>query len=284
MRNAVVVFSKVPKAGDTKTRLTTKRGGIFTLEQAREFYEACLLDVIDACIASQCADVYICLNSGGNIDYFKQLINQLDKPGSIKRVFTDEGGTFDQAMQYAFDYVLKNGDEERLADNVLIVGGDVIGLQPRTVKDSMHKLNTLSASKGGLTLVRSTFGQGKNIGAAIVASADQEGGFNIIGYTCTTPFSIAGIFYNQDYLTAMDVLINKASEHKIPFGIVEMAPDIDTPADLSGLFPWLRALLISSRYDSNSLPPRRTMAFLQAINFCGSFTLTPKWQEDCGLD
>ncbi|HWP97899.1 MAG TPA: DUF2064 domain-containing protein [Syntrophomonadaceae bacterium] len=270
MRNAVVVFTKVPRAGDTKTRLTTERGGIFTREQARDFYEACLLDVIDSCIVSQCADVYICLNAGGNGDYFKQLMSKLPKPRFIKKIFTDKGGTFDQAMQYAFDYILRRGHKDRLADNVLLIGGDVIGLQPRVIKDSMSKLHALAGSSGGLSLASSTFGKGEHIGAAIVASADQEGGFNIIGHTCTTPFSIAGIFYNQDYLTAMDVLVNKACERKIPFGMVEMAPDIDIPADLTGLIPGLRAMQISARYDDNVFPPLRTLFFLEKNGLCNS--------------
>jgi len=78
MRNAVVIFTKVPKAGETKTRLTIDRGGIFTPEEAKQFYEASLLDVVDQCIASACCDVYICYNHSGDRCY----LEQINFPGS----------------------------------------------------------------------------------------------------------------------------------------------------------------------------------------------------------
>lgn len=44
MKKAILVFTKVPKVGDCKTRLTEARGGILTPEEAATLYETCLLD------------------------------------------------------------------------------------------------------------------------------------------------------------------------------------------------------------------------------------------------
>jgi hypothetical protein len=113
MRHAIIIFTKVPKAGATKTRLTADRGGIFTPEEAKEFYEASLLDVIDHSTASGCCDVYICYNQDGDGGYLKALVEATFGPNAVKEIFQDNGGTFDCAMQYAADYIMKNGARVR---------------------------------------------------------------------------------------------------------------------------------------------------------------------------
>ena len=66
MKKAIVVFTKVPRVGEVKTRLTEARGGILTPEEAYSFYESSLLDVIDACLAVQQVDVWVCYNRDGD--------------------------------------------------------------------------------------------------------------------------------------------------------------------------------------------------------------------------
>lgn len=264
MRNAIVVFTKVPKAGETKTRLTTDRGGIFTPEEAKEFYEACLLDVIDSCVASGCCEVYICHNQAGDGNYLKLLLETISEPQSIKEIFLDEGGSFDQAMQYAADYILQNGMPQRLADSVLIVGGDMPCLQPVTIQEAVKKLETLASSTKALNCAKRYEGC-MNVGAAIIESADQAGGFNIIGYTCTTPFNFDGVFYNQEGITVLDMVLRKALESNIPLSLVEMVPDIDIPEDLGGLIPVMNTLQLAQQYDATVVSPKRTIKFLQEM-------------------
>lgn len=265
MQHAAVVFTKVPEAGQVKTRLVIDRGGIFTAEEAKVFYEASLLDVIDHCIASNCCDVYICYNQGGDADYLKQLVSTLSAPQAVKRIFSDEGGPFDRAMQYAADYILKDGEADRLADAVFIVGGDMPCLQPANIQQAVQKLEILAATEKALECARLCKARSPDIGAAIIESADQAGGFNIIGYTCATPFRFESVFYNQEGMTALDAVARKALEGNIPINLIEMVPDIDLPEDLGGLIPVMNTLQLAKRYDDTVVLPMRTIQILQAM-------------------
>lgn len=262
MQNAIVIFTKVPKVGVSKTRLTTARGGLFTPEEAKDFYEACLLDVIDHCVSADSGDVYICQNSLGDNDYLKQILTTISNPQAIKEIFSDVEGSFDQCMQYAADYILKKGEAGRLADSVLLVGGDLPCLQSSNIKEAVSKMKKLASTNQGLAVAMHSEGIESSVGAAMVASTCQEGGFSMIGYTCTTPFDFEGVFYNKEGITALDVLVQKTSSHNIPFGLVEAVPDVDIPVDLASQIPVLKALQLARKYDATIDLPTRTMKFL----------------------
>jgi len=269
MRKAIIVFTKVPKTGDIKTRLTTEKGGILTPEEAKDFYEAFLLDVIDACVAADSGDVWLCYNQNGDKQYFYKLIQGITKPEAIKGTFADQGGSFDTCIQYAAEYVLKNGQEDRLADAVLFVGGDLPGLQPNHISDAFEKMEKLASSPAGHKIAKKVKSSA-DIGAAIVEGSCQEGGFSIVGFTCTTPFDFHGVFYNQEGSTALDKLVQKASEKLIPFGVIPNVPDIDIPVDLASIIPELGALKLASKYDEKIIPAKRTIAILEEMEIVTS--------------
>jgi len=270
MKNAIVIFTKVPKTGDNKTRLTVERGGILTLEEAKEFYEASLLDVIDSCITADCCDIYICQNLAGDKNYLNQLIESTFGHGAIKEIFKDEGHSFDQGMQYAVDYIFKDGSDQRLADSVFILGGDTPTLQASTIQEAIKKLELIASSPEAFTCAKQTQIDNPIIGAGIIESVDQEGGFNLIGYTYSTPFSFNGAFYNPDGITALDMIAYKAAEKNIPINLVEMIPDIDLPADLASLLPVLSTLKLVRQYDSNIVLPKRTIRYLEELGLQAS--------------
>ncbi|MHB8123615.1 MAG: TIGR04282 family arsenosugar biosynthesis glycosyltransferase [Desulfuromonadaceae bacterium] len=261
MRNAIVVFTKVPKAGDSKTRLTTDRGGILTTEEAKEFYVASLLDVVDCCVSSHSCDVYLCYNKGGDRSYLNTILEVVDDPHAIKDVFPDNGGTFDKGMQYAVDHILKNGAPSRLADSVLILGGDIPSLQQETIRKAVRTLEKLACSDKGALAENGE----SSVGAAMVVSADQECGFNILGYTCTTPFNFDGVFYNLDGVTALDMVTYKAMEQCIPFAMLEIVPDVDVPVDLAGFISVVKVMQLAEKYDSSVLLPKRTIKVLEEL-------------------
>ncbi|HZK43300.1 MAG TPA: DUF2064 domain-containing protein [Syntrophomonadaceae bacterium] len=262
MRRAVIVFTKVPKAGDIKTRLTTERGGILTPEEAKELYEAFLLDVLEACIAADSGDVWICYNQSGDRNYFNEFLDRLSEPNAIKGIFPDQGGVFDDCIQYAADYILKNGSEDRLADALLLIGGDLPGLQPLYIQNAFAKMEQLARSPQGLTAAKK-MAPGTDFGAALVEGSCQEGGFSIVGFTCNTPFDFQGIFYNQDGGTALDMLVNKADERQIPFGFIQNVPDVDIPVDLASIIPELGAIRLAARFDPTIKPAKWTSALLE---------------------
>jgi glycosyltransferase A (GT-A) superfamily protein (DUF2064 family) len=277
MRNAIVVFTKVPKAGDTKTRLTTKRGGILTPEEAMAVYEGCLLDVINVCIASKSGDVRICYNHDGDRGYLEKLLDRTSDRSQIREVYVDKGGTFDECMQYAADYILKNGDSNRLADSMIIVGGDLPSMQPIILQDAVRKLEKLANSDSGLAVANKPEKATQRLGAAIVEGACQEGGFSLIGYTCTTPFNFDRIFYNMDGITALDMLVAQAEARNIPFAVVEMAPDVDIPVDMASMIPVVKALQLAARYDDSVMVPVNTIKILEELGLESSATPPPRY-------
>ena len=275
MKKAVVVFTKVPKAGEVKTRLTEARGGIFTPEEANSLYEACLLDAIDVCLSIPNVDVWICYNHNGNRTDLDSLLAQVSNPEKIRGVFSDQGGSFDDCIQYSADFILKSGAPDRLADGMLIIGGDLPRLQPYELKDALTKLESLSNTTAGSDAATKFAQNEPFIGAAIVEGACQEGGFSIIGFTYTTPFDFHEVFYNLNGITALDMLVDKAEASKIPYGVVEMVPDLDIPVDLASAMPVLRSLSLAAQSDASILVPKRTIAFLQEMGL-QSMALPPE--------
>ena len=273
MRNAIVVFSKVPKLGKTKTRLTIDKGGIMTPAEAMAFYEGCVLDVINVCIAAQAGDVWICYNQDGDREYLEQFLQRTADSSKICGIFADKGGSFDDCIQYAADYILKDGSAGRLADSVMIVGGDIPSLQPEMLQGAYAKMVKLAGSEAGLAVADQAKQADKPIGAAIVEGACQEGGFSIIGFTCATPFDFHKVFYNMDGITALDMLVSKAREKKIPLATVAMAPDVDIPIDLASMIPVLRALQLSADYDGSIMVPVNTIEIMEKIGL--ESTTTP---------
>lgn len=261
MQNTVIVFTKVPKAGETKTRLTTERDGILTQEEAKDLYEGCLLDVINACLAADCGDVRICYNRGGDRVYLESLLSRTAGRDQIKEVFCDEGGSFDQCMQFAVNYIFRDGSG-RLADSLIIVGGDLPTLQPAIVREAFGKMVRLAATEEGRGAGRVKEAQ---VGASLVEGACQEGGFSIIGYTYNTPFEFDQVFYNKEGITALDMALLKARERGIPFGYVEMVADVDIPVDLAGMIPAVRGIQLAACYDSEVMLPVNTIRALDEI-------------------
>lgn len=265
MKKAILVFSKVPRVGDCKTRLTEARGGILTPEEANAFYEACVRDVIDVCLSVENeADIWICYNHDGDRAYLDSLLSQVKNPSKIAGVFSDQGGSFDDCMQYATDYILKSGSDERLADALLISGGDLPTMQPYILRDALNKLERLSHCEAGqqAAIREVKDSEGHRIGAVVVEGACQEGGFSLVGITCTTNFNFHEVFYNKVGITALDMLVTKTENEQIPLAYVEEVPDIDIPVDLASQMPVLRALELSAKYDPSILVPERTIDYL----------------------
>lgn len=277
MKHAIIVFTKVPEVGKVKTRLTEERGGILTPEEAKRFYEACLLDAIDVCTSVDEARVWICHNADGDRWNLNTLIPQLKRSDKIAGIFEDQGGSFDECMQYAGEFLLKPGQKEKLAESILIVGGDVLGLQPNTLIDAIDKLERLSSSPAGRQAGMHIDNLHSDIGAAMVVSADQEGGFNLAGYTCNTPFDFRTVFYNMDGITALDALAEKTKEKRIPILPLDMVFDIDLPVDLGSMIPVLNVLEQGASFDSRIIAPVRTIAVLRDLGLQSSAQPIEGW-------
>lgn len=265
LKHAIIVFTKIPEVGKVKTRLTEERGGILTKEEAKDFYEASLLDVLDVCTSIDNAKVWICHNVEGDRRHLNMIITQLKQLDKIAGIFPDEGGTFDECMQYSVECLLKPGQKEKLAESILILGGDVLGLQKHTLIDAFAKLDSLSSSSAGHEAGIYLDNFHSDIGAAMVVSADQAGGFNIVGYTCNTPFDFRTVFYNSEGITALEMIAEKARETHIPILPLDIVFDIDLLEDLGGMIPMLNVLEQGANYESSITVPIRTIEVLRDL-------------------
>lgn len=232
-------------------RLTTEQGGILTREEAKEFYQACLLDVMESCLKADCCDLYICHDAEGDGACLKSMLDSVAPSGRVRDIFSDTGETFDKGMQYAVDRILKNGSPERQADAVVIIGGDMPTLQPQTLRTAFQKLEQLASEHG----------------SALVIAADQECGFNIIGYTHDTPFRFDEVFYNRRGVTALDMIAIRAMEQNIPVALLDTVPDIDLVPDFAHLLTVLKAMQLAHKHDSSMQLPRRTISALEELGY-----------------
>ncbi|MDR1604647.1 MAG: DUF2064 domain-containing protein [Gracilibacteraceae bacterium] len=264
MKTVLMVFTKIPRKGVVKTRLTQAQGGILTKKEAKDLYEAMVLDVIEACQTLGERELWLCHDRDGEREYLEKMLQGLAQPEKLAGIFADEGGHFNDCMQYATDYILRRGADDRRADALIIVGGDLPTFQPHMLEEAIQKLERLSRSEAGLkaALPGVKALDGGALGAAIVEGACQEGGFSLIGYTAATPFTYDSVFYNLDGVTALDMLVERAKKTEIPFSVVEMMPDMDIPLDLASAITNVRALELAARYDPAVLAPKRVVAYL----------------------
>ena len=97
MQTSIVVFTKVPKSGETKTRLTTDRGGVLTHDEARMLYEGCLVDVLNVCLKADCGAVKVCYNADGDPDCLEQLLARSSDRSKIVRSILTGGAVLTAA-------------------------------------------------------------------------------------------------------------------------------------------------------------------------------------------
>jgi glycosyltransferase A (GT-A) superfamily protein (DUF2064 family) len=263
VKHALVILTKVPATGKVKTRLTIEQGGVFTPEQARSFYEACLLDVLDACIMVDNCRLWICHDQAGDREHLNLLITRLRKGNRIAGVFKDRGGSYIESIQYAADFLLKPGKKEKLAESVIILGGDIPGLQPYALKEAIYKLEALSQSEAGQKAAVCLDDQHRQIGAALVASAGYDCGINILGYTCNTPFNYNKILNHGDELIVSDILDQSSRIAGTPVAVLETIQGVKTATDFINIIPKLKIMQKAAQYDSSIVAPQHTLAFIE---------------------
>lgn len=122
MKNAIVVMSRVPKPGYTKTRLMEK----LTAEECAEFHLACLKDIIaavDEIAATRC--IYF---TGGKPEYFQGL--------------NLAGFTLHRQLGQHLGARLYNAASEILNNHnkLLLIGSDMPDLPPRLLQEAFDCL------------------------------------------------------------------------------------------------------------------------------------------------
>ena len=256
-KNALLLFTKAPETGKTKTRLTTARGGIFTPEEAADFYKVMLLDVVEICFTAlkelnckestsiNCSAQYDFVISCPSIEDQRKLEELFAQmiPDSASIIFINDHGRhfnehFDDAFGQLFDLSYKS---------VVAIGGDLPTLPVSHIVQAFQWLERfdLLSDRGGF-----------------VQAPCQACGVSLVGYTAATPMDSKGVYYNPDGIPALDGYIAKAAEKDIPVATLEQVPDVDDTSDLAHTISLLRAMAYSSKYQPGLFMAKRTLQWI----------------------
>lgn len=246
-KNTVLLFSKLPEVGLVKTRLSVLKDGIFPPEATARLYEAMLLDVVETIssalreLAEESKDSYelvVSVAPAKNAGAMEALLHGAGFCEGL-RVIVDEGATFDEHYNHAFQQCWEAG-----SDFILSMGADMPALTKGDIQFGFQQLHALSAFPGG----------------GIVLAPDQEMGVSVVGWPRTTEFNHSGVYYCQSGLTVLPAYIKKAEEAGLAALWLPPIPDVDTMADLAHNVTLVRALCYCAQFDRGVTAPWRTAA------------------------
>lgn len=259
LKHALLIFTKAPKPGVTKTRLTEEKGGIFTPEEAADLYQAMLLDV--ATIAGQAIrtlkqagddEYHLVISSPSPADQ-EALTNLFAREGIKPDLFiTDRGKNFDEHFDNAFQQLFALGYYA-----VVAVGGDLPTMPVSHLTQAFQWLEhfRIASNQGGF-----------------VQAPCQECGVSLVGYTVDTPMDSQGVYYNLDGIPALDAYIAKAEARNIPVAALMPVADVDNTQDLAHSISLLRSLAYAAKFQKDMFLATRTLNW---IDQSGILVCTP---------
>jgi glycosyltransferase A (GT-A) superfamily protein (DUF2064 family) len=271
-KHALLMFSKPPKPGLVKTRLTRANGGIFSEEEAAELFHRSLFDVMELCIqavsqleqedAEELAKdpnaprhEYTFFISTTPLENVRAMREVFEAAGEWPREFTyllDSGENFDVHFDDAFTQIFAAG-----YDSILSVGGDIPMLPYNHVISAFRWLQYFLANSenGGL-----------------VQAPCQECGVSVIGWTRNAPMNHQGVYYNMTGRPALDAYVEKCAENDVPMASLTPVADVDDVQDLAHAISLARSARYTQQFQSDFYVPKR---FLDWVDWRGIKVGTP---------
>ncbi|NTU89129.1 MAG: DUF2064 domain-containing protein [Actinobacteria bacterium] len=270
-KHALLLFSKPPIAGMVKTRLTLERGGIFSEEQAAEFFKRSLYDVTElgmwalADLEAENAallerdpladeivyDLYVSTTPAENVQVMKDFYDAIGPWPREIHYLVDNGATFDDHFDDAFKQIFDLGYE-----SVVSIGGDIPTL-PRTHITQAFAWLDYFTSLGT---------------PGFVQAPCQECGTSLVGFSYNTPIDNQGVYYNLDGVAALDAYMEKIKEKDIPSAFLSPVSDIDEGTDLAHAVSCLRAIELAAKHQPDLYVAKRVLAW---VDFMGIRIATP---------
>lgn len=258
-KHAFLFFTKTPIPGLTKTRLTTKRGGILTEAEAAEFYQASMLDVAEigfralAQLREQAVsnngttpdeyDFVVCCSPASEQPMLEKIFEDAGPwPGPITFI-NDHGKDFDEHFDDAFQQLFGQGYHSAVS-----IGGDLPTMPISHIVRAFDWLAYFDSfsDRGGF-----------------VQAPCQACGVSLVGYTKDTPMDSQGVFYNLNGVPALDAYTIKAQERGVPVALLDAVADVDDTEDLAHTISILKAVSYSSIYQTELYVPVRTLAWIE---------------------
>ncbi len=258
-KHALVIFTKHPEPGFTKTRLTEEYGGSLTATEAAELYRAMVLDTaavglhaLNTCRKdSDSGDVFrFCISSPA--DHLLKVREMFDAafPFAEIEYVSDQGKNFDEHFDSCYRQLFEKGYH-----SVVCIGGDMPAMTPNLICRAFASLSRLAdnSSRGAMAL-----------------APCQAGGVSLVGITRGTPINFAGVFYNIEGVTALDALIAIAWQKEVPVALFEALSDVDNGEDLGHMISVINAMAYASRFDNEILVPERTLDLVNKVGLSAS--------------
>jgi rSAM/selenodomain-associated transferase 2/rSAM/selenodomain-associated transferase 1 len=199
-REHLIIFTRYPQAGKTKTRLIPALGAQGAAELQRRMTEHVLTTAL-ALSQSRAMTIEIAY-AGGNLELMQNWIG----PGLKCRPQSE--GDIGQRMRCALSDAFEAGHER-----VMIIGSDVPGITASIIRRAFDDLQTHD----------------------IVLGPAEDGGYYLIGMHRRAAATASAALFASVHWSSADVLsqtLGIAARLGLRFSLVDTLPDIDRPEDL----------------------------------------------------
>ncbi|GAB6098206.1 TIGR04282 family arsenosugar biosynthesis glycosyltransferase [Halanaerocella petrolearia] len=211
MSVGVILMSRAPIPGQTKTRLQTHLTG----EDCARLHKAFLQDLsqmlTEVSEARDNINLYLTYTPQGKKDMFDDLV------ADDFHFFAQRGSNLGAKMYHALDYVACENDKQ------IILGSDLPTLQPSVILAAIDKLERQD----------------------LVVGPSQDGGYYLLATKEPASFLFNDIIFGEN--DVLQATIKEIKEHNLSYGLVDTWSDIDIYPELVELY---QELIIDSKWES----------------------------------
>ncbi len=191
-KEAIIIFTRIPYPGKTKTRLMP----CYTGSECATLHRYFLLDIVGECEKSK-RDIYVFYEPNGELSVIKQIL------GNDKIYYQQEGNTIGERMKNAMNAVL---DKEYEA--CVLIGTDIPQLEQSIMEEAFEKLKQVD----------------------VVIGPTTDGGYYLIGSKGRIDEAFEQIEYGSK--TVFNATKNRIIAKGKKIEVTETLTDIDVPRDI----------------------------------------------------
>lgn len=247
MKRAIILFTRIPVAGKTKTRMMP----FLSAEECAELHACFIQDAYRACKGAD-ADIVVFYMPEGELQNLKDLLEE----DLIYR--KQEGENLGEKMKHAIEQTLALGYE-----HVVLIGTDI----PQVTSDILNQaLDDLQE-------------------ADVVINPTADGGYYLIGMKKTHDQVWNVQRYGTN--TVIDDTLAQMEKANLKVKMGKVCMDMDTKEDLQALYqelPNVPSLVHTKAYLENQLSRRLEKRLSEACVHCGLCTKNCLFLEKYGMD
>lgn len=193
MKKALIIFTKEPKPGFTKTRLMPYLSG----EECARLHKKFLRKIRDSLTHTKSYDCFVCYAKAEGYDELKNIFKE------DVFYFPQDGDNLGKKMENAFLFLFEKG-----YDKIILIGSDTPQIKKADIDESFLSLDTTE----------------------IVLGPTEDGGYYLVGMNSFSPeiFGIEAYSHEGVFSDTVDII----KKLGFSYGLIKKYYDIDTPEDL----------------------------------------------------